>query len=241
MSASSLAPGNLALVFGASGGVGGALCRALRARGDYAEVIALSRQPPPDWPGRHIPFDLLDEDSIAAAALAVSGLGAPALVIVATGLLHDGAVQPEKSYRALSAEALQRLFAVNLIGPALIAKHILPLMPRKARSVFAVLSARVGSIGDNRAGGWYGYRASKAALNMLVKTLAIEHARTHPEGVCVALHPGTVKTPLSAPFAGSRDTLTPDQSAAALLSVLDALTPDQTGGFIAWDGAAIPW
>ncbi len=236
----------LALVFGASGGVGGALCRALRARGDYAEVIALSRQPPPDWPGRHIPFDLLDEDSIAAAALAVSGLavaglGAPALVIVATGLLHDGAVQPEKSYRALSAEALQRLFAVNVIGPALIAKHILPLMPRKARSVFAVLSARVGSIGDNRAGGWYGYRASKAALNMLVKTLAIEHARTHPEGVCVALHPGTVKTPLSAPFAGSRETLTPDQSAAALLSVLDAVTPDQTGGFIAWDGAPIPW
>jgi NAD(P)-dependent dehydrogenase (short-subunit alcohol dehydrogenase family) len=229
------------LVFGASGGVGGALCRALGARGDYAEVIALSRQPPPDWPGRHIPFDLLDEDSIAAAALAVSGLGAPALAIVATGLLHDGAVQPEKSYRALSAEALQRLFAVNVIGPALIAKHILPLMPRKARSVFAVLSARVGSIGDNRAGGWYGYRASKAALNMLVKTLAIEQARTHPEGVCVALHPGTVKTPLSAPFAGSRETLTPDQSAAALLSVLDALTPDRTGAFVAWDGAAIPW
>jgi NAD(P)-dependent dehydrogenase (short-subunit alcohol dehydrogenase family) len=231
----------LALVVGASGGVGRALADALQTRGDHDAVVALSRTRPTGWSGLHVGLDLLDERSVADAALAVAEFGTPTTVIVATGLLHDGAIQPEKTYRALDPEALHRLFAVNAIGPAILAKHLLPLMPRGERSVFAALSARVGSIGDNRAGGWYGYRASKAALNMLVKTLAIEHRRTHPKGLCVALHPGTVRTELSAPFAGARETLSPEQSAAALLKVLDGLTPEQTGCVFAWDGAPLPW
>jgi NAD(P)-dependent dehydrogenase (short-subunit alcohol dehydrogenase family) len=231
----------LALVVGASGGVGRALAEALVRRGEHDRVVALSRRLPEDWSGDHIPLDLIDEASIAAAAEAVRGMGVPVTVIVATGVLHDGPVQPEKSYRALSAEALHHLFAINTIGPALVAKHMLPLMPRGERSLFAALSARVGSIGDNRLGGWYGYRASKAALNMMVKSLAIEHRRTHPQSVCVALHPGTVATGLSAPFAGTREVLTPAQSADALLTVLDGLEPEHTGGFFAWDGGAVLW
>jgi len=136
------------------------------------------------------------------------------------------------------------LFAVNAAGPALVAKHLLPLTPRDQVSAFAAISARVGSIGDNALGGWYGYRASKAALNMLIHTAAIEHRRTRPLGLCVALHPGTVDTGLSKPFqAGvpAGKLFTPDQSAAAMMAVLDGLGPEATGGFYAWDGATIPW
>ena len=236
-----MAEPRLALVVGASGGIGRALAEALVERGGHDEVIALSRTRPRGWGGRHLPLDLTDESSIAAAAEIVRGVGAADTVVIASGILHDGEVQPEKSYRALDPVALQRQFAVNTIGPALVAKHFLPLAPRDRRSVFAVLSARVGSIGDNRLGGWHGYRASKAALNMMVRTLAIEHRRTHPQAICVALHPGTVATGLSQPFSRGRDTFTPAQSAEALLGVLDALTPDQTGGFFAWDGQPIPW
>ena len=131
---------------------------------------------------------------------------------------------------------------MNAVGPALVLKHFVPLLPRRGRSVVAALSARVGSIGDNRLGGWYGYRASKAALNQLLRTAAVELARTHPEAVCVALHPGTVATRLSAPHgkAGLR-VRTPDQAAADLLAVLDGLTPAHTGGFFDADGRAVPW
>jgi NAD(P)-dependent dehydrogenase (short-subunit alcohol dehydrogenase family) len=146
--------------------------------------------------------------------------------------------------RALSLEGMAGLFAINAAGPALVAKHLLPLTPRSGPSLFAVLSARVGSIGDNHLGGWYAYRASKAALNMLVRTLAIEHVRTRPLGVCVALHPGTVDTRLSAPFqSGVPDgkLFTSDAAATALLTVMDGLGPEASGGFFAWDGSAIPW
>ena len=146
--------------------------------------------------------------------------------------------------RALDAASLAAVMAVNAIGPALVAKHLLPLTPRDRPSLFAALSARVGSIGDNHLGGWHAYRASKAALNMLIRTLAIEHARSRPLGVCVALHPGTVDTPLSAPFQAGvapAKLFTADRSAAALLSVMDGLGPTDTGGFFAWDGAPIPW
>jgi NAD(P)-dependent dehydrogenase (short-subunit alcohol dehydrogenase family) len=135
-----------------------------------------------------------------------------------------------------------RLFAVNAIGPALVAKHFVPLLPNEDRCVFAALSARVGSITDNRLGGWYGYRASKAALNMLIKTLAIELARTRPEAICVALHPGTVDTGLSKPFqkgVASDRLFSTDSTAAQLLEVIERLEPDQSGRCFAWDGAEI--
>ena len=146
--------------------------------------------------------------------------------------------------RALDAASLAALFATNAIGPALVAKHLLPLTPRDRSSLFAALSARVGSIGDNRLGGWYGYRASKAALNMMIRNLAIEQRRTRPLSVCVALHPGTVQTALSAPFQASvrpERLFTPAHSAEALMRVMECLGPEDSGGFFAWDGAAIPW
>ncbi len=216
-----------AAVIGASGGIGAAFAAALTAGG--TEVIALARAD----------LDLEDEASIVAAAARV---GTPLdLVIVATGLLHGDGIAPEKAMRDLSAANLARYFAVNATGPALVAKHFLPLLARDRRAVFAALSARVGSISDNRLGGWYGYRASKAALNMLVRTLAIELARTRPEALCVALHPGTVDTRLSQPFQrGVPDLFTPERSAAAMLDVLATLTPADSGGCFAWDGTRVP-
>jgi hypothetical protein len=166
------------------------------------------------------------------------------LALVATGTLQPGGRAPEKSFRNLDVEALVEAFRVNAAGPALVARHVLPLLPRDGRSVFAALSARVGSIGDNRLGGWHAYRASKAALNMIVRTLAVELARTRPEAICVALHPGTVDTDLSRPFqkgVPEGRLLTPAQSAERLTAVLDGLTPGDSGGFFAWDGKPIPW
>lgn len=213
------------VVIGASGGIGGALADALEARG--GEVVRLSR---PE-------LDITDEAGIASIAARV---GAIDQLIVATGLLHDDEQTPEKSFRALDLAALARSFAVNAIGPALVAKHFLPLLPRDRRAVFAVLSAKVGSISDNRLGGWYVYRASKAALNQLIRTLSIELRRTHPLAVCVALHPGTVDTRLSKPFQrGVPDLFTPERSAQALLAVLDGLTPDESGRLWAWNGQEI--
>ncbi len=206
---------------------------------DGVDVATLSRS------GSHkSQIDIEDEASISAAASRLSA-GAPIrLVIVATGLLHDATMQPEKTYRHLDAGNLARYFRVNAIGPALVAKHFLPLLPKSGRSFFAVISARVGSIEDNRLGGWYGYRAAKAALNQFVRTAAIELARQKPEALCVALHPGTVETRLSEPFRGgapSRNLLRPDASARRLLTVLDGLTAADTGHLIAWDGSRIPF
>ncbi|MBO9500473.1 SDR family NAD(P)-dependent oxidoreductase [Brevundimonas sp. A19_0] len=222
-----------AVVIGASGGIGAALVEALETAGGHAVVHALSRS--------GTGLDLEDEASIAAAAHRVAEGPPPALVLVATGVLH-GDHAPERTYRALSAEHLLRDYRLNAVGPALVAKHFLPLMPRTGRSVFGALSARVGSIGDNRLGGWHAYRASKAALNMLIRNLAIEHARTHREGIVVGLHPGTVATDLSAPFqAGvAPDKLfTPARAAAQLLTVTAGLSPADTGKVFAWDGQPI--
>ena len=235
-----------AVVVGAAGGLGRALAEALTRGGRFGRVMAMSRRPPPDWiPDARrgwIAADILDETSLAAAAAVLKGHGPVTEVWVASGLLHGPGVSPEKTMRALEPAALMRLFQVNAIGPALVAKHLLPLAPRDRPSRFAALSARVGSIGDNGLGGWYGYRASKAALNMLIRTLAVEQRRTHPLSVVAALHPGTVATELSAPFRGQRPgVLSAQQSAEALASVLAGLTPDQSGGFFAWDGAPIPW
>ena len=164
------------------------------------------------------------------------------LVIDATGFLHDEQQAPEKSWRQLDAGRLARAFALNAIGPALIMKHVLPLLPRSGKAVFATLSARVGSIGDNRLGGWYAYRASKAALNQLMRTAAVELTRRAPEALCVALHPGTVATSLSAPFAATGlEVHTAAQAADHLLAVVDGLTADATGGFFDWRGQPVPW
>lgn len=239
-------PDQAAVVFGASGGIGAALVRRLAQSGKYAAIYAGARDLLDDTPaGVHaFQFDLTDEASIAAAASAISI--PPALVIVATGLLRDPSrgISPEKSWRALDGAALARVLAINTIGPALIAKHLLPLLPRDRRAVFGALSARVGSISDNRLGGWHAYRASKAALNMLVANFGIELARSHPRAIAAALHPGTVASDLSAPFRQStpdNPLFTPDQAAQHLLGVIDRLTPADSGGLFAWDGQRLPW
>ncbi len=239
---------DIAIVVGAAGGIGRAIANRLADDPAYGQVVALSRRRPDGWtagPRRAwIAADILDETSLAAAAARLAQSGPVRRIVVATGRLHGPDFGPEKTMRSISFESLSTLFAVNAIGPALAAKHLLPLMPRSGPSVFAALSARVGSIGDNSLGGWYGYRASKASLNMLIRTLAIEHRRTRPLSVCVALHPGTVDTALSAPFQPNvppGQLVAPDQAAAALLAVMDRLGPDANGGFFAWDGSVIPW
>lgn len=222
------------IIIGAGGGIGGAFVRALSAAHGADSVMALSRSA-----GE---IDLTDEASIAAAAARCATLGAPDLVIVATGMLHDAGGGPEKSLRELDAARLAQAFAINTIGPALVAKHFLPLFARDRRGVFAALSARVGSISDNRIGGWYGYRAAKAALNMTIRNLAIEWGRTHKQGICVGLHPGTVDTGLSQPFQKNvavGKLFTPDYAAAQMLAVLDGLTPQESGKCFAWDGAEV--
>lgn len=218
------------VVIGATGAIGAALARGLER--DRHAVLRLGRRTTPV-------LDLLDEASIATAAeSAGDGLD---LVIDATGVLHGDGMMPEKSLRQLDPAHLARQFAVNATGPALLMKHFLPRLASDRRAVFATLSARVGSIADNTLGGWYGYRAAKAALNQLVRTAAIELARTNQAAICVALHPGTVATPLSAPFAKSGLTLhTPDEAAANLLAVIDRLTRDQTGTLIDQNGLTIP-
>lgn len=225
-----------AAVIGASGGIGGALADALDSRG--CEVLRLARTAA----APELRLDLEDEDSIRRAA-DVSAAGGPLdLVLVATGALQGDGFAPEKSWRDLDGAALTRYFALNTIGPALVAKHFLPVLPREGRATFAALSARVGSISDNRLGGWYGYRASKAALNMMIRTLAIELARKRPEAVCVGLHPGTVDTGLSKPFQRNvpdGKLFAPADSAGKLLKALRKLRPEDSGGCFAWDGERI--
>lgn len=190
------------------------------------------------------PFDLLDEQSIASAAHEIGKDGPLDLVIVATGVLQTEELRPEKSWRALDMTDLAMAFAINATGPALIAKHTLPLLRKDARSVFAALSARVGSIEDNRLGGWHGYRASKAALNQLVRNFSIELGRNNPEAIAVTLHPGTVDTSLSRPFQRGLPTgqlVSSSASAANLLQVIEQLTPKDSGLLLAWDGSRIPF
>ena len=225
----------VAVVFGAGGGIGGALVEALRAADRFEHVVGFSRNTSPS-------IDLLDEASLERAAAFAASKGDLRLVIDATGFLHDDLQGPEKSWRQLDAGKLARSFALNAIGPALIMKHVLPLLPRSGKAVFATLSARVGSIGDNRLGGWYSYRASKAALNQLVRTAAIELARRCPGALCIALHPGTVATALSAPFAATGLELhTPAVAAHQLLAVVDQLSPDVNGNFFDWRAKPVPW
>ncbi len=225
----------VAAVFGAGGGIGSALSERLQASRQFSRAIGLSRRSTPA-------IDLLDEASLECAAASLAEVGEIRLVIDATGFLHDQVQMPEKTWRELDPAHLARAFAVNAIGPALIMKHLLPLLPRKGKTVFATLSARVGSIGDNRLGGWYSYRASKAALNQLVRTAAVELRRRRPEAICVALHPGTVDTGLSSPFGkDGLEVQRPEKAAERLLAVIDGLDASQTGGFYDHRGKAIPW
>jgi len=235
-------------VIGAGGGIGGAFVDALAACPAVSRVFALSRAGVDRQHHRVVPLsiDLEDEATIAAAAeSAKQAAGSLHLVIVAAGLLHDGdAVKPEKTWRTLDAAAMEAVYRINTIGPALAAKHFLPLLAADRKSAFAALAARVGSIEDNRLGGWYAYRASKAALVMIVKSLSIELARRNENAICVGLHPGTVDTGLSKPFqAGVPEgkLFPPAKSAAHLLSVLDGLTPADSGNQFAWDGQRVPY
>ena len=227
-----------AVVIGASGGIGGAFADALEEEAAHAKVWRFGRSLAGD---AHL--DLTDEASIAAAAAQVAAGSPPALIVVATGILGEGERGPEKALRDLDPNWLARMFAINTIGPALIAKHFLPLMPRSGTPVFAALSARVGSISDNRLGGWHGYRASKAALNMLIRNFAIDASRRNDRSIVVGLHPGTVDTPLSAPFRG---TVAPgklfdrERAALQLLDVVEGLKPGDSGKCFAWDGVEIP-
>lgn len=233
------------VVVGASGGIGHALVAALLADDGVAAVHAFSRQAiePHHAKLKTGHMDILDEAQIAAAANHIAG--DIHVVLVATGLLHDAAsLLPEKSWRAISADALARSYAVNAIGPALVAKHFLPRLPRQGRAIFAALSARVGSISDNNLGGWYSYRAAKAALNQLIRTLSRELAQQRKDAICVGLHPGTVDTPLSKPFqqkvAADRLFAAP-HAADCLLRTLGHLSPAESGGLFAWDGTRIPY
>ncbi len=224
-----------AVVVGASGGIGAALREAIEDEGVYDVVHALSRS-------GEAKIDIQDEASIAAAAARIAAGPAPSLVIVATGLLHDGDRTPEKSYREFDPGWLAQTMAVNAIGPALVAKHLLPLMPKQGRTVFAVLSARIGSISDNRLGGWYGYRMAKAALNQLVRTLGIEEKRRNDRSIIVGLHPGTVDTGLSKPFQGNvrpGTLFTPDRAASQLLDMIDGLKAPDSGKLFDFEGKEV--
>lgn len=218
-----------ALVIGASGGIGSALVAALQARG--AEVTGLSRSV--------TGLDVTDESSVAAALSALDG--SFDLVLCATGALEIAGATPEKTIRVVTPKAMIDQFALNAVGPAMVLKHAWPLVPRDRRAVLAVLSARVGSIGDNRMGGWYAYRTAKAAVNQMVHSASIELARTHKQAICVALHPGTVATRFTEKYAGRHKTVPAPEAAQNLLAVLDGLTPAQTGGFFDYSGAEVPW
>ena len=237
LSLSSLREGYRAAVLGANGAIGQAILNALRADPRCAEVVALSRSLPSDDACR---VDFRAPDTLQTAAQALQTGGPIHLMVDATGVLSDSVVKPEKRLDDLQADALQHLMQINAIGPALWARHAWPCMATGERVIWAKLSARVGSIEDNHKGGWYGYRASKAALNMFLQTLAIEAARRRPLAIVAALQPGTVRSPLSAPFA-HEGAFEPDDAAHRLLQVLDQLPPQGRAHFVDHAGLSIPW
>lgn len=224
-----------AVIIGSNGGIGSALIAELESDPNCAKVIGLARS------GNN-GIDLTDETSIANAARYLKQTQEDIhLIFDATGALTIGGVGPEKSLATINPDTMAAAFAINAIGPALLIKHFEALLPKNGKCIYATLSARVGSIGDNRLGGWYSYRASKAALNQLIRTASIEMSRKRPDAVCVALHPGTVETKLSEPFARSRFSHSRFEAAHALLDVLDQSGPEKTGSFLAYDGTEIGW
>lgn len=253
---SGLATPAQALVTGASSGIGLALVEQLLARADVAQVFAVSRSAPHNAQLaalqrthgerlRLLAADLTVDADLATLATRVrEHTGSLHLVLNAAGLLHAPGLRPEKSVAQLRRDTLAQVFAVNAFAPILLAQALLPLMQHGQPAVLASLSARVGSIGDNRLGGWYAYRASKAAQNQLLRTLSIELRRTHPQVTCVLLHPGTVDTPLSKPFqlnVPAEKLFGAECAAQQLLAVIASMTPARSGSFLAWDGQTIPW
>lgn len=219
-----------ALILGASGGIGAAIAARLRDGG--ADVTGLSRSSDG--------LDLTDAATLSDHAARLDGQRFD-LIFNATGALMIDGSRPEKSFDAADADAMARQFALNATGVALAIRYLGPLLAGDRRAVFASLSARVGSIGDNRLGGWFGYRAAKAAQNQIIRCAAIEWKRRNRHSIFVALHPGTVETPLTARYADRYPTITPDRSAEALLSVIDGLSPDDSGGFRDWKGQKVEW
>ena len=242
------------LICGATGGIGAALVTQLLLHAQVASVVATARGASLSptlatqlalHPVRLsvVDADITDSDDLAAL---VQALGAAPLhlVVNATGLLHDGDLRPEKNLSMLDPDSLNRIFAINAFAPILLAQAVLPLMRGKYPAVFASLSARVGSIGDNRLGGWYAYRAAKAAQNQFLKTLSIESRRSHPGLSVQLLHPGTVDSALSRPFqrgVAAEKLFDPARAARQLLAVIATATPENSGRFVAWDGSEIPW
>ncbi|RZW12451.1 MAG: SDR family NAD(P)-dependent oxidoreductase [Rhodobacteraceae bacterium] len=220
---------NRALIIGASGGIGSAVAHEIGQRG--WDVTGLSRSADG--------LDVTDEASVEDALGALEGPFH--LIFVATGVLVIDGNEPEKAVAQITPEALMAQFRVNAIGPALILKHALRLFPKDERAVFAALSARVGSIGDNGIGGWHSYRTAKAGLNQLIHGASIEMKRTHKQAIAVCLHPGTVETPFTAKYAGRHATVPASEAASNLLDVIDGLTPAQTGGFFDYAGKEIAW
>ena len=237
-------PGARAAVFGASGGIGEAFVHALAEDDQVAEVFAFSRRPTPSA-GKvtGLVCDPLDEASLGQAADTLRAAGPLHLVVSAIGTLHGEGYQPEKAFRQLEADAFTEVMRVNALAPALVAKHTAPLLAKDRPAALALLSARVGSISDNRLGGWHSYRASKAALNMLIRGLSIEVARRAEQAVVVGLHPGTVDTALSEPFqrgVPEHKLFTPERSARGMLETLNGLRPEDTGGVFDYAGERVP-
>lgn len=222
-----------ALVIGATGAIGSAMVELLSASPRCGSVQGLHRH-------SHPPIDFAREDSVAEAARQLAAGPKFSLIINAAGILHSDEFMPEKRLADLHYAQMRATFEANTFGPALVLRHFSSLLAGE-RAIMAMLSARVGSIGDNRLGGWYSYRASKTALNMLVKTAAIEVARTQPAAVLVALHPGTVASRLSQPFRGQEIGRPAVDAARDMLHVLDSLDPASSGKFCAYDGSGVPW
>ncbi|MBT9494106.1 MAG: SDR family NAD(P)-dependent oxidoreductase [Paucibacter sp.] len=230
---STLPEGYRALVVGAGGAIGAAFVQLLQSDPRCGLVLGLGRRTAPA-------IDFEHENSIATAATELAPLGPFQLIINAAGVLHRPEFMPEKQLGQLSYTQLLSTFTVNTLGPALLLRYFSPLLDRQ-RGVMALLSAKVGSIEDNRLGGWYSYRASKAALNMLIKTAAIELRRSQPQAVLIAMHPGTVSSALSAPFRGAEIGRPAAVAAAEMLAVLDGLTPMDSGQFVSYSGERLPW
>ncbi len=242
---SSFQPNMRIAVIGASGGIGHALTAHLAANEHSAQIFALSRSGDAQAHPKVTPlrFDFTQEQSLMDAQDTMKAAGEFDLIIIATGLLHGQDLAPEKNIRAMSHNGFAQNFLINTAGPALCAKYMLPLLRHDRKTVFAALSARVGSISDNRLGGWYAYRASKAALNMVIKTLAIEHGRRLKQAAIIGLHPGTVDTKLSKPFQNNvpdGKLFTPEQSAGYLLGVINRVSAEQSGQVFDWDGKTVP-
>ena len=237
MDLQSFPDGYRALVLGASGAIGAAFVQVLKADPRCAEVVGLHRQSAP-------PLDLDQEDSIGRAAAQLRAQRADGsrfhLIVHAAGILHAPDWGPEKKLADLNYAQLSATFRVNTFGPALVLRHFTPLLDNQ-RGVMVMLSAKVGSIGDNRLGGWYSYRASKAALNMLVKTAAIEIKRAQPQAIVVAMHPGTVNSNLSKPFRGAEIGRSPQTAATEMLAVIDKLSASDTGRFLSYNAETLPW